>query len=801
MENFINNKKFLYTIIAIFIIIVNVFLFLLPFCVVAAQENDINDGTFAQPIKALISPQTGNIFVLNRLENNIIVLDGEKYKVIANIPVKAKNLVDMIFNQAGDLYVFSEGSDRAVLFSLISQIKNFDENSIQEILQREQFIEFGCQAGGHGDIDLALNKLYIICYDRENLSVINGNNKEITKINLGRELSTIKVDSITHDVYIIKLNEKTISVMSGITNELTKSIPIEAKFPFYFMIGKNKQTFLINRDEGVTYFIKDYRVVGNIKSQQDGPSRMALNDVTQKLYVSNWLSASVSVMDVKNYKLVKKISLPKGSFPAYITIDIKNNLIFVSIVGENRIVVIDGDNNEIIANFKTGINPVESTISLAGNELFFPNSGSNSVTIVSWTGKNNFFEKTMPDNKGIVPSDDNFQSPMKLVVNDKNNDVYILNNFGGNFIIMDGKTYLVKKKIIVGQNPNDIIFVPEVDKVFVSIGDEDKIFIYDVINGSQKTITVGDKPTSLLFNKNNNKLYIINYNAADLSVVDINNEFSVSNISIGNGNGRIFVVDDNGEKLFISNTNNEIVMIDTFTGQETNRIKLEYVIKGIFYDKNYNDIYVWEDHGCNISIIDVEFKKIKNNICLEGEIVYSATLLKEESKVIISTNKGMKFTDLNSLNIDSANTINERPLKIIVDAEKNKLFGLNNTGTNSISVLSLLNQQQTESLLIFDTFPYLRESFNSDEIINGALNKSINKLFVSLSSQNSIIVVDTKNDRFEAIISNNGIEKVSYPADKNIKNILLLGFGIIALGVVSIFVINKTRNKKLITVS
>ena len=109
----------------------------------------------------------------------------------------------------------------------------------------------------------------------------------------------------------------------------------------------------------------------NIATGQQ-PMAVAVNETTNKAYVVNHNSNSVTVIDGKTRTAVATI--PTGAGPEGIAVNPVTNRIYVANSGENSVTVIDGATDTVIATVRTGsycqavaVNPVTNRIYVANN--------------------------------------------------------------------------------------------------------------------------------------------------------------------------------------------------------------------------------------------------------------------------------------------------------------------------------------------------------------------------------------------------------------------------------------------------
>ena len=95
------------------------------------------------------------------------------------------------------------------------------------------------------------------------------------------------------------------------------------------------------------------------------PRAVAINPVTNKIYVANVNSANVTVIDGANNTTA---TVPVGTTPFAVAVNPVTNKIYVANSGSSNITVIDGANNSV-TNVAAGINPFAVAVNPMTNKI------------------------------------------------------------------------------------------------------------------------------------------------------------------------------------------------------------------------------------------------------------------------------------------------------------------------------------------------------------------------------------------------------------------------------------------------
>src|SRR5215212_11671047 len=106
------------------------------------------------------------------------------------------------------------------------------------------------------------------------------------------------------------------------------------------------------------------------------PVGIGINSVTNKLYVANQFSNTVTVID-GNTNIIET-TIPVDNFPYDLEVNPYTNRIYVTNRGSNTVSVIDGSTNQRLSNINVGESPVGISINPSENRIYVTNLGKNS---------------------------------------------------------------------------------------------------------------------------------------------------------------------------------------------------------------------------------------------------------------------------------------------------------------------------------------------------------------------------------------------------------------------------------------
>ncbi|MDQ2685435.1 MAG: YncE family protein [Thermoproteota archaeon] len=258
---------------------------------------------------------------------------------------------------------------------------------------------------------------------------------------------------------------------------------------------------------------------GTVLAQEDGnkfisgfntgsyPVGITTNPFTNKVYVANQYSNTVSVFDSKTDKLIEII--PTGIFPYSIDANLFNNRIYVTNRGSDTLSVIDGATDSVIDNIKVGQSPVQVAVDQSNSWVYVSNIDSNSISVID--GIENEVIKTI---KGI-------NAPYGINVNPLSNKIYVSNIANSTIAVIDDNSNDLIKNIKVGQSPVGIEINEEKNLLYVTNYISNTISLIDGTTDSViKTIPVGQSPIGVKLNPQSNKIYVSNIGSNTVTIIN-----------------------------------------------------------------------------------------------------------------------------------------------------------------------------------------------------------------------------------------------------------------------------------------
>jgi YVTN family beta-propeller protein len=181
------------------------------------------------------------------------------------------------------------------------------------------------------------------------------------------------------------------------------------------------------------------------------------------------------------------------------------NKIYVTNNGSASVTVIDGTTNGTTP-VAVGNNPCAVAVNPATNKIYVANTGSsNTVTVID--GASN---QTTPVAVGHLP--------FAVAVNAVTNKIYVANIEVHTVTVIDGATNATAT-VPVGSHPVTVAVNPVTNKVYVANSFNDNVTVIDGATNGTTTVTEGSYPYAVAVNPVTNKIYIANSVSNDVTVL------------------------------------------------------------------------------------------------------------------------------------------------------------------------------------------------------------------------------------------------------------------------------------------
>jgi YVTN family beta-propeller protein len=266
------------------------------------------------------------------------------------------------------------------------------------------------------------------------------------------------------------------------------------------------------------------------------PVAMAINTQTNKIYVVNENSNSVTVIDGATNGTT---AVATGASPRALALNQVTNKVYVANDSSNTVTVIDGATNHTTS-FPVGSYPCALDVNAVTNKIYVSNYDSNSLTIVD--GATNT-RTTM----GVG------RHPCPVAVDSATNKIYIGNRSDGTVTVLDGATNSAQL-VTVGADPREIAIDHYLNRVYVANNQVGTVSVIDGVTHGVQTVTVGSYPQSLAVDPVHNRVYVANSGSDNATIID-GNTLATATVPVGSAPNSV-TVDPLTNKAYFTNLDN-----------------------------------------------------------------------------------------------------------------------------------------------------------------------------------------------------------------------------------------------------
>jgi YVTN family beta-propeller protein len=226
------------------------------------------------------------------------------------------------------------------------------------------------------------------------------------------------------------------------------------------------------------------------------PFAVAVNPVTNKIYVANWNSNDITVIDGATNATT---TVGVGIYPNAVAVNPVTNKIYVANYNGGNVTVIDGASNTVTATVKdsSAIGPAAVALNPATNKIYVANLVSNNVTVID--GATNATTTVGVGN-----------APWAVAVNPATNKIYVANDMSDNVTVIDGASDTATATVAAGSQPYPVAVNPVTNKIYVANKMSNNVTVIDGATNGTTTVDVGSFPYAVAVNSVTNKIYVAN---------------------------------------------------------------------------------------------------------------------------------------------------------------------------------------------------------------------------------------------------------------------------------------------------
>lgn len=310
-----------------------------------------------------------------------------------------------------------------------------------------------------------------------------------------------------------------------------------------------------------------------------GPVGEAVVPPLGEVFVVNSLSHNLSVISATTNLVIATVMLP--SYSDEVAYDSSTNELFVSANASDSVLVISPNNYSILASIPVGADPTNIMFDSARNELFVANTYSNNLSIISDSSLRV---------KGTVGG---LNAPSILAYDAARGQVFVGDQGTDYLQVVNDTNQSTGPSIIVGTSPTGIAYDPIDDLIFVALSAQGAVRI---VSGTNYTplgyIRVGADPALITYSEAERVIVCPNEASDNVSIIAAATGTVVSSVRVGSSPSGI-AFDSIDRSIFILDYRGmEADVVSTGTLHVLARVQLPGLPGGIVFDPSIDEIFV-----------------------------------------------------------------------------------------------------------------------------------------------------------------------------------------------------------------
>lgn len=277
------------------------------------------------PRNVAIDTQNGKGYVTLSGENAVGVFDLSNYRIIANINVGMTPWGIVVDKSNDEIYV-----------------TNFGANTVTVIDGKNDKVISNIKVGNEPlgiAVDEKTNRIYVANNLDNTLSIIDGaTDRVIGTVDVGRSPSAVAINEKDDLIYVANSEDNTVSILNGKTEMITNTLNVGVNPSAVAIDYENGMVYVLNVSDGSVSIINNSAVIGTINLSK-GVDNIFFDPSVFTIYVTDAKDDSLIFINAKTKSVVK--SLPVGDKPFGIAVNVVSNQIYVTNYGNGTLSVVD----------------------------------------------------------------------------------------------------------------------------------------------------------------------------------------------------------------------------------------------------------------------------------------------------------------------------------------------------------------------------------------------------------------------------------------------------------------------------
>ena len=447
----------------------------------------------------------------------------------------------------------------------------------------------------------------------------------------------------------------------------------------------------------------------------NAPNAVAVNQATNRIYVSNLNSNNVTVIDGSNNSTAV---VNVGTGPRAIAANPITNKIYVANGASATVTVIDGSTNTTTP-VNVGTTPAAIAVNPITNKIYVANLAGNSVTVID--GLTNATATVGP-----------LTSPRSIAVNPVTNKIYVTSQTTNNVTVIDGTTN-TPTPVNVSATSFAVAVNPVTNKIYVTnpgggLGGGTVTVIDGSNNNPTPVATATTTPIDLAVNPVTNMVYVTNVGSNSVTAIDGSNHMTQINtgatqfgIAVNTVTNKIYAGMPGGNQIaVIDGSSQNVTMLNGGTGPDA-----------IGVDPVTNRTYVVNRNSNNVTVVDGATNNTASVLTDAGPVAVAVN--PATNKIYVANYAGNDVTVIDGATNATVSVPDPNgPISIDVNPVTNKIWVANQNSTVTV-IDGATNTSATISVVAPGNITvnsvsnkiYVVSSFGAVTVIDGATNSTV----------------------------------------------------------------------------
>ena len=295
-------------------------------------------GRRVNPHAIALNPQTGKFYAVNTRQGTVTVLDGDA-RLLAQLKVGEAPEAIAINPVTNRVYVANQDS------GTVSVINSATDKTIATVSVGDLPYTMA--------VNRSTNKVYVSRTFSDLTVIIDGKTNSVRSMKAGAG-DAVAAESLDGDTYLIGYEAQEMTVLDGNDDHISK---IEISNHVWAMAANpgNKKIYAVSLGNGVATVINGKSHTSKTVRTGKIPCAIGVDSSSGRVFVANYASGNVTIIDGVNDSVIGTVNV--GAYPQSIAVDSSNHKVFVASARGSTTTVLDGTNNSVLGTVRAGQSP------------------------------------------------------------------------------------------------------------------------------------------------------------------------------------------------------------------------------------------------------------------------------------------------------------------------------------------------------------------------------------------------------------------------------------------------------------